>query len=171
MELSDLELETAREGLACLVGLPLTDMFRYLGFQKFEFDEQKPFLNRKGQPVTASDIGLVVGCWWQISGPDDFVLNSGHFPGEGPRTDQHAYAFYESLHEPNPPEVRRIEVDPNGGLEIALSKGLHLSLYGRHPEDRDDAWRFMPKEDDERGHLVLDSEGLSWTGPFSIRNG
>ena len=117
--------------------------------------------------MTASDIGLVVASWWQITGPDEFVLNSAHFPREGPRTDAHAMPFYASLHEPDPPEVLKIEVDSYGGLEIGLTKGYSLSIYGHHPGDEDEAWRFLPDEDDERGQLVLDSGGLSWSGPFS----
>lgn len=117
--------------------------------------------------MTASDIGLVVGCFWKVTGPDGFVLNSAHFPWEGPRTDDHAMPFYASLHEPDPPEVLTIEVDANGGLEISLTKGYSLSVYGRHPEDDDEAWRFMPEREDERGHLVLEADGLAWSGPFS----
>lgn len=159
------ELAGAEEGLSLIIGQPLTDMFRYLGFQKFEFGEQIPYLNKKSKVIFHSDLGLVVGAWWQISGPCGFVLNSDHFPSGGPRTDDHAMSFYKSLHEPDSPVVTAITVDHTGGLEITMTHGYSLRVLGDYESTEwQEAWRFMPKEEDLRGHLVLDNFGLQWSG-------
>ena len=47
-------LADARDTLASLVGLPLTDMYRY-GCQKFEFGEQKPYIDEDGDELVGAD--------------------------------------------------------------------------------------------------------------------
>ena len=50
---------TIELALGELVGLPLSDMWRYAGCQKFEFGEQRPHLNRDGEETT-----WPTGGWW-----------------------------------------------------------------------------------------------------------
>ncbi|GEM_PF-1893870 len=169
MKLSPTEVLTAELALSELVGLPLTDMWRYIGFQRFEFGEQKPHLNRKGEETSSADYVLVARGVWRIVGPDGFELSSDHF-GD-PRTDEHALPFYESLGEEGPPRVEGIVVRVDGEISIAMSKGYSLTVRPWDEEPPEGAswserevWRYMPPEGDPRGHLVLDDEELGWSG-------
>ena len=169
MRLGATEILTVELALGELVGLPLTDMWRYVGFQRFEFGEQKPHLNRKGKETTSADYALVARGFWRIVGPDGFELDSDHF-GE-PRTDQHALPFYESLGEEDPPRVEGVGVREDGEISVEMSRGYVLSVRPwdeEPPEDADwsarEIWRYMPPEEGPRGHLVLDGDGLGWSG-------
>jgi len=151
--------ELAQEALSALVGLPLSDMWRYAGCQKFEFGEQKKHANRYGEQVTWADWGLVVSCRWRLEGPNGFVLSSEHFGSKSERYDDHADEFYQEL-DANPPLVESVEVLDNGALHFRLSHGYKLAL---DPSGQNEEWRFMP-DDDPRGHLVLESGIVHWTG-------
>jgi len=161
MHLTDEERQLACEALSALVGLPLSDMWRYAGCQKFEFGEQKATVNRKGQDATRADWGLVASCFWRIDGPGGFSLTWEHFMPE--RRDGHAYPFYQLLGD-EPPVVESVEVKEDGGLRIGLTGGYLLALDPRSDLVEDLAyWRFMPPEDDPRGHLVLGENELAWS--------
>ncbi len=163
MALTVADLAHANETLQALVGLPLTDMWRYGEFQKFELGEQKPFVNRKGQAVTRADWGLVVNCKWRIEGPASFILCSDHFDSEQGRQDSHAKEFYHSLRKV-PPVVRAVEVRANGELMLSFTNGYSLSMEPIENRDIDDEnWRLMPPEEDSRSDLVLWSGYLDWS--------
>lgn len=163
MRLSEEERRATRETLSVLVGLPLSDMWRYMGCQKFEFGEQKPYLNRKGEETTWADWGLVANCDWRILGPGGFALTWEHFGPTPQRRDDHAGDFYDSL-ETDPPVVESVGVEEDGGLRFAMTGGYRLTLDPRPcDEDHSEDWRFMPP-DGPRGHLVLGDEELSWSG-------
>jgi hypothetical protein len=154
-------LISANKAFASLIDLPLSDMWRYLGFQKFEFGEQKPHLNRKGEETTWADWSLVVNCAWRIEGPEGFVLSSGHFTPE--RRDTHAHKFYESLAE-LPPIVEEVQVLDNGALRIKMSGGYLLAVDPNGlDEDTLEDWRLRPPEYDQQGHLVLEGNRLEWS--------
>lgn len=140
--------------LSALVGLALTDMWRYAGCQKFEFGEQRPFINRKGQQATASDISLVVSTAWQITGPQDFSLTSDHFAGDV-RTDDHASDFYDSLSH-SPPTVTQVQVSANGSLTLTFSGGGVLCIPASENSDDIETWRFMDERPGVGRHLVLE---------------
>lgn len=55
LELSPDEIDLARRAMSPILGEPLSDMWRYGEFQRFEFGAQKPFLNKKGQEVAKAD--------------------------------------------------------------------------------------------------------------------
>ena len=163
MRLTEVERRSAREALSALVGLPLSDMWRYMGCQKFEFGEQKQHVNRKGEETTWADWGLVANCRWRVQGPDGFSLTWEHFGPTPERRDDHADPFYDLL-EANPPVVESTGVEEDGGLRIGMTGGYSLALDPRpYDEDHIEEWRLMPPEDDPRGHLVLDGETLSWS--------
>jgi len=161
MRLTGEERRSAKEALSALVGLPLSDMFRYAGCQKFEFGEQKPHLNRKGEEMTRADWGLVASCHWRIQGPSGFLLTWEDFTPA--RRDDHAMAFYGSL-KSDPPVVESVEVEEDGGLRIGMTCEYSLALDpSNYDEEYFEDWRFMPPTDEPRGHLVL-GEDLSWSG-------
>lgn len=152
---------SANRAFLALVGLPLTDMWRYFGCQKFEFGEQKPQINSQGEETTWADWGLVACAAWTLSGPEGFELSSDHFEPE--RRDLHAREFYQSL-DVNPPAVQQVQVLFDGALSISLTGGYRLSLQGIPPnEEKFEAWRLMPPDEDPRGHLTLDWDGLCWS--------
>jgi len=160
MRFSEETRTAAQEAFSPLIGLPLSDMWRY-GSQKFEFGEQKPHLNRKGEETTWADWGLVVAGAWHLSGPNGFALSSEHFAPE--RHDEHAKDFYESLDD-EPPIVQTVEVLENGGLRIEMSRGYRLGIDPRSTEEEYfEEWRLMPPNE-AQGHLVLDHGGLEWSG-------
>lgn len=162
MILSDSQKSLVQDALAPLVGLPISDMWRYAGCQKFEFGEQRPHLNRKGDETTWADWGLVVSCAWRIEGPNCFILSSDHF-GET-RTDDFAHDFYDSL-EDAAPVVEGVDVQNDGGFCLTLSKGYALDVQPDADVDPEyDRWRFMPPDGDPRGHLVMEGASLGWSG-------
>lgn len=163
MVLTVADLARAHEAFKDLIGLPLTDMWRYVGCQKFEFGEQKQFINRKGEAVTRADWGLVVSCNWRIVGPASFMLCSDHFNSEKGRQDSHATDFYRSLRQ-EPPVIHCVDVQADGGLKFSLSQAYTLAVEPIVKKDVDDEnWRLMPPSEDSRGHLVLWGK-LEWTG-------
>ena len=62
----EMEQEIASR-FVCLVGERLSDMMRYAGWQRFEFGEQKPTVNRYGRALRTSEIALAVACHWSIT--------------------------------------------------------------------------------------------------------
>ena len=164
MRLTGERRRAASEDLSPLVGLPLSNMWRYLGCQKFEFGEQKPHVNRKGEATTWADWALVANCRWRIQGPDAFSLTWEHFGPTPERRDDHADPFYDSLRV-DPPVVESVDVEDDGGLRIGMTGGYSLA-FDPWPdgEDSSEEWRFMPPKGDPRGHLVLGEENLSWSG-------
>lgn len=163
MLLTDEERRSTKETFSALIGLPLSDMWRYMGCQKFEFGEQKPNLNRKGEATTWADWGLVVSGNWRIEGPQGFVLSWEHCGPTPERRDDHADSFYEAL-DTSPPTVQSVEISEDGALRLQMSGGYLLGVDPRaFDEDNVEEGRFMPP-DDPRGDLVLDNDGLGWSG-------
>jgi hypothetical protein len=74
--------EYLEQELSQIVGLPLTCLWRALG-QIFEFGEQKPFLNRKGEEVCRSDFSVKFLAGWRVSVGVMTVFGSGdHISGK-----------------------------------------------------------------------------------------
>ncbi|RYG49067.1 hypothetical protein EON79_02560 [bacterium] len=151
------------EAFAPLVGLPISDMWRY-GCQKFEIGEQKSRVDDDGDEFTCADWGLVVSGSWRIEGPDGFVLSSDHFGPDRERHDEHGEPFYRLL-ETAPPTVLSIVVEDDGGLFLPLSEGFSLRVSPNEEEAGEfEEWRLMPPDDDPRGHLVLEGDEVEWSG-------
>jgi hypothetical protein len=145
------EIETA---LRPLLGQPLSDMWRYAGYQKFEFGVQRPAKNREGEAVTVADWGLVVACRWAITGPEGLVVSSANFGPGTARRDEPARPFYRLIHADSP-VVEGLEADQDGALRFVLSQGYTLEVRPEADMDaEDEQWRFMPPGD-ERSHFVV----------------
>jgi hypothetical protein len=159
------QIATANAIFAELIGLPLTDMWRYAGCQKFEFGEQLSELDDNSpQMQGAADWGLVASCEWQIQGPEELVLSSDHFGPEGVRRDGHAQPFYDLMDSDSHLVVQSVKTLEDGGLVIQLTGGYSLNLWRSPKENRsDEQWRLMPPGE-ESGHLVLDDNELEWSG-------
>lgn len=143
-----------------LVGKPLSDMRRYVGYQNFEIGEQKPKKNHKGDDITMADWSLESNSRWRVEGPNGFVLSWEHFDPE--RRDEHAAPFYARL-EDDPLIVQTVELHIDGVLRLSLSEGFTLTFEPWPFEDEDVIdWGFMPPDDDTRGDLRLTAEGLGW---------
>lgn len=156
-------VEGANRAVQELVGLPLTDMWRYGECQKFEFGEQKPCLNRRGEATTRAEWGLVVSCRWRVEGPNNFVLRSESFGPGQQRTDDHAGPFYQSLAE-HPPVVESVKVGEDGALRFLFTGGYSLAVVPVFPdEDYSEDWRLMTPDEDVRGHLVLINRRFEWS--------
>lgn len=110
-----------------LLGEPLSDMWRYEGLQKFEFGVQWPAKNRNGEHITRADWGIVVACFWQINGPDGYILSYNDFGPGDRRNDKPAQSFYDLLHI-SPRIVESITASNDGSVEFFLSDGYSLFL-------------------------------------------
>lgn len=140
-----------------LIGLPLTDMWRYAGHQKFEFGVQRAHKNRRGEEVTWADWGLVVACHWRITSSTGIVVSSKDFgPGKS-RRDEAAYPFYEML-EDAPHFVEAIRAADDGAVCFRMTDEYTLEVWP-DGEPNEEQWRFMPK-DGRRRHFVVTSEGI-----------
>lgn len=152
------EIEAA---LQPLLGEPLTDMWRYAGFQRFEFGVQRP--TRKGtKGMTHSDWGFVVGCDWRISGPDGVIVSAADF-GEERRTDERARPFYRLLAD-QPPVLQKLEAEVTGALRFEFSGAYLLEVTPEDTSDDDESsmtehWIFLPR-DRRKSRFTFDSDGL-----------
>lgn len=143
-----------------LIGQPLSDMFRYAGLQRFDFGEQRPSVNSKGLPNTISDWGLVVGCNWQIDGPDGFRLQQADYrsgPGpEGPNI----HEFFEML-EKDPPKLLSYELDALGTLTMVLERGYQLRVEACSSSGWEQ-WRLVPQRTEAHIHLIYRDGRVMW---------
>jgi hypothetical protein len=128
--------------LGPLVGEPLTGMWRYAGYQRFEFGPQRPAKNRKGEDITMSDLALVVGCTWSVTGPSGVVLSSADFLPDGTRRDEGASEFYDFLRA-DPLIVEVVEASESGALRIGMSRGYELYVEADLEDEEDEQWRLM----------------------------
>lgn len=162
LPLTDDELETVNLAFAKLIGLPLTNMFRYVGVQRFEFGEQQKWVTRKGKETTRAYWALNASCGWRITGPGSFTLCSDHFGPEEAKGDDHAEPFYALIHSDSPPTLEAVTVGLDGGLECSLSQGYTLTLWRSPKEDpRDEQWGLLPLK---KGYLYLDDKTVGWSG-------
>jgi len=143
-----------------LIGEPLTYMFRYAGYQKFEFGIQRPAKNRKGEAITVADLGFVVACPWRITGPEGCIVSSADFGPDRERRDAGASGFYH-LVGADPPFVEAVEVDEDGTLRFVLSAGYTIYVEPEIYEPDDEQWRFMQR-DRRRKQIVMGGDGLLW---------
>lgn len=125
------------ERLKVLVGLPLTDIWRPI-WQCFEFGEQKPALNKKGDEITRADYSVTLTGDWAVTLGSLVVMGSGDHKSNGKRR------FYDRVTPPREPEARdrwkrakaffqlieeakliveSILVTPSGLILISLSDG------------------------------------------------
>jgi hypothetical protein len=81
--------------LSPMIGEPLSDMWRALG-QIFEFGEQKPFVNHKGEEATQADFHFKALSDWSLS--QDGVLIMNAYDHRGKRR------FYHRIRKPTEPE-------------------------------------------------------------------
>ena len=166
--LNEVQLADVQEVLGQYRGKPLSNMLRYVGFQRFGFGALVKEKNRKGEIVDVVQWAIVVNCPWVLTGPNAFELTSSHFEPE--RKDDHAKPFYADLgrHEII---VESISVQLSGKIEIWFGDGHHLSISPeqtqemseRNPEDfGPEHWRIMTPTDESGGTGVLRYSGLEW---------
>lgn len=129
-----------------LVGQPLSDLW-HPAFWVFEFGEQLPFINKRGDDVTAASIKLDLSCPWRISKDRRLVMSSGDF--EFDRKYQRVAlpyrvtrprdawdierwrlckGFWNVLEEASV-RVRRVTVRPTGDITLLLSHGYRLDVW------------------------------------------
>lgn len=170
VRLTSYQVDLMRDALAKLVGEPLTHMVRF-GSQYFSFGIQRPYKDLRGEERTRSDWGLVVGgdSQWCITGPNGFSLGTENFGPEKERRDEHAKPFYALMYS-SPIVIESVQVDDDGTQYLTFSDGYVLKI--EIPKDMEvgaEPWRFMTKNGDFRGHLVLNEFGLVWTFRFPSR--
>lgn len=146
------------ETLKPIIGEPLSDMWRYAGFQVFEFGIQRPAVNRKGQPITRSDWALGACCTWSICGTEGRVLSSEDFGPDGERHDEAAAPFYQ-LVDDSSLIVRAIEVGERAQVRFVLSQGFALDIVLDSDDPQEDQWHFHQR--DRRGTGLMVNGGAN----------
>ena len=168
--------ERIERALQPLIGLPLSDMWRIsrAGLQRFEFGEQRPGKNKRGETVTFGSHALHVACAWRIVETSAIIIGADDYNGEerhkryparfdpnNPEPDSsalRAFAFFDSLSE-NPPVVEAIEADGAGSVHFFLSCERRLEIL---PLDSapDEHWRLLYR-DGRRRHFVVTGQGIA----------
>ena len=165
IQFTDDERRDVHKALSALIGMPLSDMIRYCGWQRFEFGEQIPAKNKRGEDVTISDWAISLNCPWRIEGPDGFSLTSEDFEPE--RHDDHAEAFYDRF-ESDPISVESVSVESNGALTFFFSEGFVLNAKPANElEPEFEEWWFFPPESGAVPSFSLGYEGL-WRSSQAI---
>jgi hypothetical protein len=150
-----------------LLGEPLTDMWRYAGFQRFEFGEQRRSHDSKADAAPVGDWALIAGCAWRITGPMGVVVSSANF-GESGRTDKDAAPFYRLLKR-EPPVVEALEANAAGAIRLQLTAGYLLEIEPEGAEWDDEPpseeyWLFHPR-DKRKIRTILYHDGLFRSRP------
>lgn len=148
-QLGPLTIEMADKALAPFVGMPLTGFYKPI-WAIFEFGEQLPDKNRKGEDVTFSDWCIDLHGVWQVTNEDKVVLGSADMPwrrkGRGRR-------FFSRMTPPPDPDKRirwqaandffdRVDAGnlivasvsggPAGAICIELSDGFAIRTFTGH---------------------------------------
>lgn len=146
VDLGRLDPALAEEALLILIGLPLSSMWHPI-FQIFEFGEQRPGKNKKGQDVTFGDWSLHVSCEWHVARNGSVIVGSRDMKRK--RTGQ-ARRFFDRKTPPRDAEERKrwaaaneffdlvkqgvlivqsVSVGSTGSLEIKLSDNFVLRTF------------------------------------------
>ncbi|CAN5369630.1 hypothetical protein BH11ARM1_BH11ARM1_08280 [soil metagenome] len=129
-ELGHLTREMTEEALTPLVGLALTD-FRQPIFTIFEFGEQRPGKNRRGEDVTFADWSFdITGMSWQVVHHDRVVIGSSDMPYSGKRRPKR---FFERITPPRDPELRSRWRAANDFLDLVEAGSLHAVAVSAGP--------------------------------------
>ena len=124
--LSPAEHVLVKDAFSLLVGEPLSDMWRYAGYQVFEFGEQVPEVNTKGVEITRGMLSLT-SLYWKLRGPNRFSLGSRNFGSSG-RRDGHAEGFY-GMVEAGALTVETLDVSELGAISLGMSGGFSLDFF------------------------------------------
>jgi hypothetical protein len=151
--------------LSALIGEPLSQMKRYVGFQRFGFGVRYPTVNRKGEECTTSPQAIVVSCFWELLGPNGPVVSRDDFGPGDQRRDESAMYFYE-LADSEVLAVTSIVAEADGELTVSLSEGYVLILRRKLPRKQrysksaqklrekllaeGEIWRYLSDERTER---------------------
>jgi hypothetical protein len=173
MRIEEMMKERIEQTLSLLVGLPLTNIYRTLNLEMFDFGEQRTVLTRQGQEKKVGKYALHVQCAWRITNstrvvvasrdrwymgdgskdiPDDFDWS---LPGN--RCDKRISSFLEA-NAAEPLVIESIEADHVGGTKLRLTNGFALEIF---PDDSfdDEYWRFFqPSTSTE--HFVVTGAGI-----------
>lgn len=148
-----LNLASLHDLLQPIVGEPLSDMWRGLG-QIFEFGEQRPDINRRGQAITRGDFSLkFISADWRIVQAGRLILGStDHYDEERfydseeplirPYDDEARSLireFFESVRA-SKFVVESVEVGPLADVTVRLSHDLLIQSFGSSGQDKDLWW-------------------------------
>lgn len=143
------------QALRPLVGLPLSDMGRFSGWQRLEFGPQKTFINKKGQEATKADYAIHVACDWRIVGPEGIVVGSDDYGLGSERHDEQAKPFFRMLAQ-SPPVVESVRADAVGSVYLMMTGGYSLDILPMGAV-RGEQWLFLPPGG---GSFTLDEKGF-----------
>ncbi len=148
-----LDLQHLHDLLQPIVGEPLSDIYRSVG-QVFEFGEQRPDTNKRGEAITRGDFTLkLIAADWRIVqagrvilGSSDRTNNESFFHDDEPsdlpfgaEAWRLGREFLGSVEEANL-VVEAIEVGPFADVAIQLSNGFKMESFGSSGQDFDLWW-------------------------------
>src|SRR6266571_2122201 len=160
--------------LRVLIGQPMSDCWRAINMQIFEFGQQRPTVNRKGQDIEVADLKLHVQCRWRlvdgatiVFGRDDLdypadesiSLDDFDWDKQKAVLDVTQRRWFES-HKASPPKVTDVRGDAYGGFQIRLEGAFALEAFpcdsrrGEHSE----RWRLFGHRADG-SHFVVQGYG------------
>jgi len=116
------------------IGEPLSDMWRYAGFQSFAFGVPHLRRNRKGEEVAKPEYGLVAACSWRIEAHDGSAISSEDYRPVDRGADAAVLSFLDDLLA-EPPIVLSLAATTEQGLHVVLSRGFVLTIT---PDDSPD---------------------------------
>jgi hypothetical protein len=143
MPTKEAERKRVARALSGLTGERLTCMFRYFGFQRFEFGAARSVLDDDGEEIQEPPWALVAQCAWVLAGPKRFCLTSAHFGRRGGRRDKFAHPFYRRLADDGP-IVRSVTLTLDGVIVVSMTGNYTLTIVpNRRLCDDPEEWRFM----------------------------
>lgn len=150
-----IEKAQIEEVLHSLVGLPLSYMGRFVGWQRFEFGPQKPFINKKGQEATKADYAIHVACGWRIVGLEGIIVGSDDYGPGSERHDDQGKPFFRMLAQSSP-VVESVSADDVGSVHLALTGGYRLDVLPMGAIQAEQ-WIFLTPG---AGAFTLDEQGF-----------
>jgi len=129
IELTDDEFRGLSKTLKDFEGRRLERMYRYLGFQAFNFGETPP----PNADLEPRDIFITACCPWSVSRAGIVFLTSTNFGPGRERRDQTAQWFYNLQGDPRL-QVLSTSVGRTASLTLALSDEISISIT---PEDEE----------------------------------
>jgi hypothetical protein len=165
--------------LCALIGQPLTGCRRALNMQMFGFGPRHLTVNRRGEDVEVSKLGLHVQCPWRLVNGETIICGLGDldYPGDPSIAredfdwDKHtslldvAQRHWFASRLDSPPKVVSVHGGAFGGFRICLDCGVTLEAFpfDSRKDEYSERWRLFGHRTDG-SHFVVTGYGIEGEG-------